>query len=95
MLLCLTHTMKTHQKNIVLLGVETGSGVEYLLKTIFVLFTLSTFLDTQKYSLHFECLAGQENGPIHSFIKKTSLVIPTASDLADSLNTRASFVKDV
>ena len=33
------------------------------------------------YSLHLECLAGQENGLIHTLLKRTSLVIPTASDL--------------
>ena len=29
-------------------------------------FTPNIFPDTQKYSLHVECLAGQENGPIHT-----------------------------
>ena len=43
---------------------------------------------------HFECL-GQENGPIQALIKRTSLVIPTASDLVDSLNTTALFVNYV
>jgi hypothetical protein len=55
-------------------------------------FTLYIFPGTQKYLLHFECLAGHENCPIHALIKRTSLVIPSASDLADSLNTHASFV---
>ena len=31
-----------------------------------VLFTQYIFPDTQKYQLHFGCLAGQENGPIHT-----------------------------
>ena len=53
------------------------------------------FPDTPKYSIDFECLAGLENGPIHALIKRTSLVIPTASDLADSLNTNVSFVNNV
>ena len=48
-----------------------------------VLFTLYIFPDTQKYSLHFECLAGQENCQIHSLIKRVSLVIPISTDLAD------------
>jgi hypothetical protein len=41
-----------------------------------VLFTAYILFDPQKYLLHFECLAGQEKGPIHSLIKRTSLVIP-------------------
>jgi hypothetical protein len=52
-------------------------------------------LTLKEYSLHFESLAGQENGPIHTLIKRTFPVIPTASDLADSLNTNASIVIDV
>ena len=32
---------------------------------------------------------------MHTLIKRTSLVIPTASELADSLNTHASFLNDV
>ena len=60
-----------------------------------VLFTPFIFPVTQKYLLHYECLAWQEICPIHTFIKRTSLVIPTASDLVDSLNTHASFVNDV
>lgn len=36
--------------------------------------------------LHFECL-GQEKGQIHALTKRTSLVIPTPSDQADSLLT--------
>jgi hypothetical protein len=51
-----------------------------------------SFPDTQKYLLHFECLAGQENGPILALIKSTSLVIHTVADLVDSLNTNALFV---
>jgi hypothetical protein len=34
------------------------------------LFTPHIFSDTQKYSLHFECLAGQENGLIHALKEK-------------------------
>ena len=51
-----------------------------------LLFSPHIFPETQKYLLHLECLAGQENGLIHILIKKTLDVIPTASDLADSLN---------
>ena len=54
-------------------------------------FTPYIYPDTPKHSLHLECLAGQENGPINAPIKRTFLVIPTASDLEDSLNTHASF----
>uniref|UniRef100_A0A674BQZ1 Receptor-type tyrosine-protein phosphatase kappa n=1 Tax=Salmo trutta TaxID=8032 RepID=A0A674BQZ1_SALTR len=54
-------------------------------------FLLHTF--SLKYSLHFECLARQEKGQIHALIKRTSLVIPTASDLADSLNKNYLFCK--
>ena len=49
-----------------------------------VLSTPYIFPDTQKYLLHFECLAGQKNGQNHTLINRTSLVILTASDLADS-----------
>ena len=49
-------------------------------------------LTPKKYLLHFECLAGQRNGAIHTLIERTSLVIPAASNLADSLNTNSSFV---
>jgi hypothetical protein len=59
----------------------------YISKENNVLFTPYIFHNTQKYSLHFECLTGQENGPILALIKRTSLVIPTTSDLADLLNT--------
>jgi hypothetical protein len=37
----------------------------------------------------------QKNCLIHALIKRTTLVFPTASDLADLLNTNALFVKDV
>jgi hypothetical protein len=60
-----------------------------------VLFTPYIFPDNQKYLSYFECLAGQENCLIDTLIKRTSLVIPTASDQADSLNTNASFVNHV
>jgi hypothetical protein len=40
-------------------------------------------------------IAGQEDGSIHALIKRTSLVILTAPDLADSLKTNALLVKDV
>jgi hypothetical protein len=40
-------------------------------------------------------LSGLENGPIYTLLKRTSLFIPTAYDLANSLNTHASFVNDV
>ena len=33
-------------------------------------FTPFIFPDTQMYSLHFECLAGQENGPIHTHLSR-------------------------
>jgi hypothetical protein len=65
----------------------------YIPKENHIHFTPYFFPHTQKYLLHFECLAWKENGPIHSLIKRTSLVIPTASDLADSINTNAYFVK--
>jgi hypothetical protein len=58
-------------------------------------FYFTTFLNKIMHfllhTLHFECLSGQEN----DLIKRTSLVIPAASDLADSLNTHASLVNDV
>jgi hypothetical protein len=57
-----------------------------ILKENYVLFTPYIFPDTQKYLLHFECLAGQENGLIHTY-QENILVIPTSSDLADSLKT--------
>jgi hypothetical protein len=60
----------------------------------YVLFTPYIFPDNH-YLLHFECLAGQENGLIHTIIKRTSLVMHTASDLVVALNTHASFVNDV
>jgi hypothetical protein len=41
--------------------------------------------DTQKYSLHCEWLAGQKLSNSRTY-QETILVIPTASDLADSLN---------
>ena len=53
---------------------------------------LHTFSLTPKIT--FECLAGQENGLIHTLIKRTFLIIRPASDLSDSLNT-ASFVNYV
>jgi hypothetical protein len=69
--------------------------LQYIHKENNVLFSSCIFPDTQKYSLHFECLAGWENGPIQALIKRTSLVIPTHSDPEDSLNTNALFVNDV
>jgi hypothetical protein len=56
-----------------------------------LLITPYIFHDTQKYSLCFECLAGQENCLIDTLIKRTFLVIPTASDLEDSLNRKHSW----
>jgi hypothetical protein len=69
--------------------------LHYIPKENNVLFTPYTLSDSEKYSLHFKCLAGHENGPIHALIKRTSLVIHTISHLADSLNTNALFVHDV
>ena len=45
--------------------------------------------DTKKYSLHFQWLTGQENSPIHTINKRTSLV------MADSPTTNVLFVNDV
>jgi hypothetical protein len=65
----------------------------YISKENYVLFTPYISPGTQKYSLHFESRRGkwfnshtyQENIPGH----------PTASNLADSLNTNALFVNYV
>jgi hypothetical protein len=69
--------------------------LQYIPQEENVLFTPLIFPDTQKYLLHYECLAWQEICSIHTFIKRTSLVIPTVSDLAKSLNTHAPFVNYV
>ena len=44
--------------------------LHYIPKANNVLFTPYIFPDTHKYSLHVECLAGKENGPIHTLIKR-------------------------
>jgi hypothetical protein len=46
--------------------------LDYISKENHAHFTPYIFTDTQKYSLHFECLAGQENCPIHALVKRTS-----------------------
>jgi hypothetical protein len=55
--------------------------LHYIPKENNVLFTPYIFPDTQKYSLHVECLVAQENGPIYTLIKRTHMGIPIASDL--------------
>ena len=70
-----------------LLRYQLFVGMEHFLE-LNSIFIPHIFPDTQKYSLHFECLlTGQENCPIHTLIKRASLVIRTASNLVDSLNT--------
>jgi hypothetical protein len=69
--------------------------LHYIPKQNIELFTPYIFPDTQMYSVHFECLAGQKKSNMHAIIKRTSLVIHTASDLVDSLNMHASFVNYV
>jgi hypothetical protein len=45
--------------------------LRYIPKKNHVLFTPYILTGTQNYSLHFECLAGQEKGPVHTLIETT------------------------
>ena len=79
--------------------------LKYLYITLLFIF-LATFTSLHSktkectfYSIHFPwhqkvlVIFWKENCPIHTLIKRTSLVIPTALDVADSLNTNSLFEK--